>query len=77
MLAEEFEKQFTCLGDNTEKYITRTVPIENEVTRIYKNGEKILKKISCIFFTDSARFMESSVSNLVNNLSEEMHRIKM
>ena len=27
-LAEEFKKQFTCLGENTEKYITLPVPIE-------------------------------------------------
>ena len=27
-LGEEFKKQFTCLGENTEKYITFTVPIE-------------------------------------------------
>ena len=32
-LAEEFKKQFTCLGENTKKYITFTVPIEKEVTR--------------------------------------------
>ena len=32
-LAEEFKKQFTCLGENTEKYITFSVPIEEEVTR--------------------------------------------
>ena len=38
-LADEFKKQFTCLGENTEKYITSTVPIEKEVTRIDKNGE--------------------------------------
>ena len=36
-LADEFKKQFTCLGENTEKYITFTVPIEKEVTRIDKN----------------------------------------
>ena len=28
-LAEEFKNQFTCLGENTKKYITFTVPIEN------------------------------------------------
>ena len=28
-LAEEFEKQLTCLGDNSEKYITFIFPIEN------------------------------------------------
>ena len=33
-LAEEFKKQLTWLGENTEKYITFTVPIENQVTRI-------------------------------------------
>ena len=36
-LAEEFEKQFTSLGENTEKYIIFTVSIEEEVTRIDKN----------------------------------------
>ena len=33
-LAEEFEGQITCLGENTEKYITFSVPIEKEVSRI-------------------------------------------
>ena len=42
-LAEEFKKQFTCLGENTEKYIAFTVPIEKEVTRINKNGEEVTK----------------------------------
>ena len=45
-LAEEFKKQFTCLGENTEKYITFTVPIEKEVIRIDKNGEEITKNIT-------------------------------
>ena len=38
-LAEEFKKQFNCLGESTEKYITFPVPIEKEVTKIDKNGE--------------------------------------
>ena len=42
---EEFEKQFTCLGENTKKYITFTIPIEKEVTRINKNEEKLKKYI--------------------------------
>ena len=76
-LAEELKKQFFCLGENTEKYITFTVPIEKEVTRIDKNGEEITKNISYILqFIDSARFMASSLSNLVNNLSEGIHKIK-
>ena len=40
-LAKEFRKQLTCLGENTEKYITFTVSIGKEVTKIDKNGEKI------------------------------------
>ena len=31
-LAEQFKKQFTCLGENAEKYIAFTVLIEKEVT---------------------------------------------
>ena len=76
-VAEEFKKQFTCLGENTEKYITFTVPIEKEVTRTDKNGVDITKSVSYILqFVDSARFMANSLSNLVNNLSERIHRIK-
>ena len=76
-LAEEFKKQFTCLGENTEKYITFTFPIEKDVPRIDKNGEEITKYISYIFqFLDSERCVASSLSNLVNDLSEGIHRIK-
>ena len=60
------------LGENTEKYITFT-----EVTRIDKNGDEITKNICYILqFFDSASFMVSLLSNLVNNLSEGIHRIK-
>ena len=56
-LAEEFKKQFTCLGENTEKFITFTVPIKKELARIDENGEKFTKNISYISqFIDSARF---------------------
>ena len=33
-LAKEFEKQFTCLGENPEKWITFSVPIEKELAWI-------------------------------------------
>ena len=33
-LAEEFKKQFTCSGENTEKCTIFTVPIEKQVKRI-------------------------------------------
>ena len=76
-LPEEYKKQFTCLGENTEKYITFTVPIEREVTKIDKNGEDIPKNISYILqCIDSATVMASSLLNLVNNHSEGIHIIK-
>ena len=71
-LAEEFKKQFTCLGQNTETCITFTVPIEKKVTRI--DGEQIIYYI--LKFIDTAKFMASSLSNIFSNLSEGTHRIE-
>ena len=57
--------------------IHNKVPIEKEVTRIYKNEEEIRKTISYILqFIDSAKCIASSLSNLVNNLSEGILKIK-
>ena len=56
--------------------MTFTVPIKKN-TRIDKNGKEIIRNISYILqFIDSARFMASSLSNLVNNLSAGIHKIK-
>ena len=71
-LAEEFEGEFECLGENTEKYNTFSVPIKKEVTK----KDKIIK-ISCkIKFTDSYKFMSTSLSKLIDNLSEGLHNDK-
>ena len=44
---------------------------------IVKNGEEITKTISYrLQFIDSARFMTSSLSNLVSNFAEVIHKIK-
>ena len=73
-LAEEFEGEFECLGENTEKYITFSVPIKKETTKKDKNGnDKITKKSYKIKFIDSSRFMSTSLSNLANNLFEGLH----
>ena len=42
-LVEEFEGQSTSLEGNTKKYVTFSVPVEKEVTRIDKNGKKLQK----------------------------------
>ena len=68
-LAEEFEGQFEFLGENTEKYITFLVPIKKGLD----NGKSITYKIK---FIDSFRFMSSSLSNFVDNLSEGFHSDK-
>ena len=43
-LAEEFVKQFTHSGKNTKKYITFTIPMEKEFTKIDKKENKLQKK---------------------------------
>ena len=76
-LAEEFEGEFECLGENTEKYISFSVPIKKEITKKDKNGNDKITKISYkIKFIDSYRFMSTSLSNLVSNLSEGIHNDK-
>ena len=74
---KSFFKKSTCLGKNTKKYISFAVPIEEEVAKVEKNGEEVTEYISYILqFIGSARSMASSLSNLVNNLSEINHKIK-
>ena len=73
-LAEEFEGEFECLGENIEKYINFSVPIKKEITKKDKNGNNKITKISYkIQFIDSCRFMSTSLSNLVSNLSEGLY----
>ena len=76
-IAEEFEGEFECLGENTEKYITFSVPIKKEISRKDKYDNDKATKISYkVKFIDSCRFMSTSLSNLVSNLSEGLHRDK-
>ena len=76
-LAEEFKKQFACLGKNTQKHVIFTISIEKEVTRIDKKEKRLQKNLSYILqFIDDAIFMTSSLSNLVNDLSQGFSRIK-
>ena len=69
-LVKEFEGNFGCLGENTEKYITFSVPLKQKIEN--KNLEITYK----IKFIDSFRFMSSSLSKLVDNLSEGIHNNK-
>ena len=62
-LVKGFKGNFECLGENTEKY---KIKIEN------KNIEITYK----IKFIDSYKFMSTSLSTLVGNLSEGLHNNK-
>ena len=57
-LARESEGNLECLGENTEKYISFTVSFNAEETK-YR-----------IRISDSFRFMQDSLLNLLDNLSE-------
>ena len=69
-LLKEFESNFDCLGENTEKYITFLVPLKKKIEN------KNIEITYTIKFIDSFRFMSSSLSKLVDNVSEEIHNNK-
>ena len=62
-LAIEFKGWFECVGENTEKYITFSVPVEKKLDK----GKTISYKLK---FIDSFRFMSSKLSGLFDNLYE-------
>ena len=68
-LVKEFDGNFECLGENTEKYITFSVPSKKEI----KNKNKIFEITYKIKFIDSYRFVSTSLSKLVDNLYEGLH----
>ena len=70
-LVKEFDGNFDCLGENTEKYITFSVPIKKKIEN--KASVEINYKIK---FIDSCKFMSSLLSKLVDNLSEGIHNNK-
>ena len=69
-LAREFDGNFECLRENTEKYITFSVPIKK---RIENKNIDITYKIK---FIDSFSFMATSLSKLADNLTENIHNDK-
>ena len=69
-LPSEFDGNFECLGENTEKYITFFVPIKKKIDN--KNVDITYK----IKFIDSFRFMATSLLKLVDNLTDNIHNDK-
>ena len=69
-LVKKCDGNFECLGENTEKYITFSVPLKKKIEN--KNIEITYK----IKFIDSYRFMSMPLSKLIDNLSEGLHNNK-
>ena len=64
---KEFKGNFECLGENTEKCITFSVPIKKKIEN------KDIEINYQIKFMNSFRFMATSLSKLVDNLTEDIH----
>ena len=64
------EGKFECFWENTEKYTTFYIPIKRVVTKIDKDDDESVVTISYkITFIDNARFIATSLSNLVDNFT--------
>ena len=68
-LAEKLKGELNCIGENMEKYITFSVPIKKKCD----NGKTITYKLR---FIDSFRFMSTSLSELVDNMSGNFNSIE-
>ena len=62
-IAEKFKGNIDFLDENTEKYITFSVPLKKKI----KNKKLVTYKLR---FIDSSRFMSTSLASLVANLSK-------
>ena len=76
-LANKSEGQFEPFWEKKEMYKKSFVPIKQEITKIDKDcNERVATIFYTIKFIDSAKFIASSLSNLVDNLAEGIHKIK-
>ena len=42
VLANRFQGKFECLGENTQKYKTSSVPIEKKIRKVNKDNDDII-----------------------------------
>ena len=68
-LVEEFNGELKSIGQNMEKYITFAVPIKKK----RDDSKTITYKVR---FIDSFRFMTTSLSELVDNMSENFSSVE-
>ncbi|MCE2507588.1 MAG: hypothetical protein J4F36_14200, partial [Nitrosopumilaceae archaeon] len=74
LIIRELARQFNtddigCIAENHEKYISFNVKMPVPVGDVFDtNGNQVVKKVE-LRFIDSIRFMQSSLSSLVDNLA--------
>ena len=60
-----------------EKCKNFLVPVKKEITKFDKDGnERVKTTFYKIKFIDGARFLASSLSNLIDNITERIHKFK-
>ena len=68
-LEEEFKCELDCIGENMEKYISFSVSIKKKCGDSKTTTHKLI-------FIDSFRFMSTSLSDLIDNMSGEFNSIQ-
>ena len=64
-ISEDFNGNFTCTGENTEKYITFSMNVVKKDTSIKKKRPETFR----LRFIDSYRFMGSKLDSIVKSLA--------
>ena len=65
-ISEDFNDNFTCAGENTEKYITFSMDVVKKDTSIKKKRPETFR----LRFIDNYRFMGTKLDRLVKHLAE-------
>ena len=79
-LKQDFEKELNCLQENTEKYKIISLPTTKEaqaLVKMVKLKKPYLTNLSLLIAQDlwQAHYA-SSLSNVIDNLAEGIHKIK-
>ena len=72
-ISKDFNGYFTCIGENTEKYVSFSM----NVVKMDTSNKKKRPETYRLKIIDSYRFMGSKLENLVNNLVEPHKKLSI